>query len=201
MNFKPKTVRACRLACIGVFISFDGWCLEKLARFVINGENADRGFLTLPLCPIYGIGIIAAYLFCGTPTKLGGIIGSKIRQTHLWQATVRNKKYRKYIFYFLFVTLVSTLAELITGSVFKLFGVMLWDYSERALNLWGIICPSFSLLWGIAITLFMGLLWERLYRLFLKIPNRTVIRLTFLTLIAIAVDFSVNLVLLLVKRL
>lgn len=42
-----------------------------------------------------------------------------------------------------------TLLEYLTGLIFiKGFKIKLWDYSDRFLNVQGIICPLFSLLWG-----------------------------------------------------
>ena len=37
-----------------VLISFGGWCFEKVGRYFLYGSLGDRGFLSLPLCPIYG---------------------------------------------------------------------------------------------------------------------------------------------------
>lgn len=190
-----RLTRLCRLINIGVFVSFIGWCFEKLSQFIIYGTNADRGFLTLPLCPIYGISVILIYLFCGTPVYLNGIIGARTRQTSLWQKLVKNKKWRKYLFYFVFVAVVSTLAELITGLTLKPFGITLWDYSDRAFNLWGIICPGFSLLWGALITLFMGVFWQRLYSFFSRISRYNTLRIALVLSVAVVADFTVNIIL------
>ncbi len=41
-----------------------------------------------------------------------------------------------------------TLAELITGIIInKILRWNVWDYSEKAFNLWGQICPMYFLLW------------------------------------------------------
>ena len=49
--------------------SFYGWLLET-AHFVIRwGKLTDRGFLSLPLCPIYGFSLLAAGLVLGSPRK------------------------------------------------------------------------------------------------------------------------------------
>ena len=186
----------CYLTVICVFISFVGWCFEKAGRYLVYHDTADRGFLTLPLCPIYGVSIVAIFLLCGTPTHIRGIIGSNIRRTRLWQRTVKDKPLRKYIFYFLFVTLVPTLAELVVGLTAKAFGVTLWDYSDRAFNLFGVICLSFSLIWGALITAFMAFLWKPLYRLIHRIPVYVARRAAFTLSLAISVDFLVTLILL-----
>ena len=200
-NKKTATPRdtlseVCFLTVICVFISFIGWCFEKAGRYIAYGDVADRGFLTLPLCPIYGISVVAIFLLCGTPKHMRGILGGKIRKTRLWQRVISNKTWRKYAFYFLFVTLTSTLAELAVGLIFKAFGITLWDYSGRAFNLFGVICPSFSLMWGVLITAFMALGWKPLYDLIHRIPVHIVKRAAFTLALAISVDFAVNLILL-----
>ena len=186
----------CRLTVMCAFISFAGWCLEKVGRYILYNDTADRGFLTLPLCPIYGISVVATFLLCGTPPHIRGIVGSKIRKTALWQGAVKNNILLKYIFYFLFVTIVSTLAELIVGLTAKAFGVTLWDYSQQAFNLFGVICLSFSLIWGVLITAFMALGWKPLYMLIHRIPVPIVKRTTFTISFAVLTDFLVNLILL-----
>lgn len=46
--------RAVRLVLLFFFISFAGWCGETVYFGIRYGVLADRGFLTSPLCPIYG---------------------------------------------------------------------------------------------------------------------------------------------------
>lgn len=186
----------CFLTVICVFISFIGWCFEKAGRYIAYQDTADRGFLTLPLCPIYGISVVAIFLLCGTPKHIRGIVGNKIRKTKPWQKMIGNKTWRKYAFYFLFVTLTSTLAELAVGLIFKAFGITLWDYSDRAFNLFGVICLSFSLMWGVLITAFMALGWKPLYDLAHRIPVHIAKMTAFTLALAISVDFAVNLILL-----
>ena len=182
----------CRLFVICVTISLVGWIFETLGCLVAFGALSDRGFLTLPLCPIYGISIIAIYLLVGTPVQLSGPLGGKIRKTALWKKVVQNKKWRKYAFYFVFVTLLSTAAELVTGLAVKPFGVELWSYEDQPLNLWGVICPTYSLLWGVLITAFMSLAWQPLYDLIFKIKKHTLYSLSLTLAVPIAADFSVN---------
>lgn len=186
----------CRLTVICTLISFVGWCFEKAGRYIVYHDTADRGFLTIPLCPIYGFSVVAVFLLCGIPTHIRGVVGSNIRNTRLWRKTVKDKPLRKYIFYFLFVTVVSTLAELVVGLTAKAFGVTLWDYSERAFNLFGVICLSFSIMWGILITAFMAFLWKPLYKIIQRIPVDTVKKTAFTAFFAVSADFLVNLILL-----
>lgn len=184
----------CRLFIMAVGVSFMGWCFEKLGRYLAFGSSADRGFLTLPLCPIYGISVVAIYLFMGTPKHISGVWGKKIRMTRPWRRVVGDSAWRKYLFYFIFVAVLSTAAELITGLCMKPFGVMLWDYSGKPFNFMGVICLEYSLMWGALITAFMGLLWKPLWRLVKRIVPRYAFILSVTLAVPIIADFTVGIV-------
>lgn len=56
-----------------------------------------------------------------------------------------------------------TLLEYITGLIFiKGMKIKLWDYSKRWGNIQGIICPLFSLFWGIIAAIFVYWLFDPL---------------------------------------
>lgn len=175
-------------------VSFLGWAFEKLGRYVIFGATGDRGFLSLPVCPIYGISVIAIYLLLGTPKAPGGVVGTRIGATSFGGRIYRSGVWRVTL-YFLLVTLISTAAELVTGLFMRSIGITLWDYSERAFNLFGIICPSFSLIWGALITLLMGTVWQPFYIRICSIPRRIATPLALTLAFAIAADLTVNLAL------
>ena len=67
-------------------VSFFGWVFETIVCFVQSGRISDRGFLTLPFCPIYGFPVCVIYFLLGTPTDgfffrlLGRIRRSKTPQ-------------------------------------------------------------------------------------------------------------------------
>jgi len=53
----------------GVVLSFLGWLWETIFSFFLRSPN-DRGFLLLPICPIYGFALILVYLLFGTPADM-----------------------------------------------------------------------------------------------------------------------------------
>ena len=61
---KPKPYVSAKwrriLACVVLFFlfSFLGWCWEKFYFYLVYGINADRGFLTLPFCTVYGSALL-----------------------------------------------------------------------------------------------------------------------------------------------
>ena len=183
----------CRAWILFCTISFFGWAFETALHYIRFSEYTDRGFLTLPFCPIYGGSIfLTVYLF-GVPQRLDGIIDKQALRIGAMRKILRRKVLR-FAFYFVSVTLVSTVAELITGTVFKLLGKPLWDYSDKPLNIFGVVCLPYSLAWGVMITVAMGVLWIPLTRLVKRISPWYSKRIAFLLFVAIAVDFAVNLI-------
>lgn len=106
--------------------AFMGWILEVIYYGIDEGHFVNRGFLNGPLCPVYGIGFYGVLL-----------ILEKI----------------KFNFFLLFFgsMVICTFVEFWAGYIlYKLFKLRWWDYRDEKLNLWGFICPKFSLYWGIA---------------------------------------------------
>lgn len=104
--------------------SFLGWVWESCYVSVKEKRWVNRGFVTGPLCTIYGCGALSVYLLL-LPYKgnffslyLGGFF-------------------------------VATLLEYITAWLMeKIFHASWWDYSKQPLNIKGRICLGASLGWG-----------------------------------------------------
>ena len=116
-----------------------GWCIELFYRRYFSKNNPDRkwinpGFLTGPWLPIYGFGLCLMYLISGL------IMGHPISGNNIVNT----------ILILLIMTLVMTLIELVAGYIFvHFFNVRLWDYSGEKMNFKGLVCPKFSLFWGL----------------------------------------------------
>ncbi len=168
------------LCLIAIFISHLGWIMEMLLFLLSFGIIADRGFVTLPFCPIYGITIIVIYKLIGTP-KSGGIILSRVPASG-----------GRTILYFILATAIPTVTELIGGEIMeKISGRVLWDYTEMEYNFGKYISLESSFTWGIMITLAM-LCFEWLYGVIEKIPRNIASRVCAVLSSAIAIDFFVN---------
>ena len=50
-------------------VSFIGWLFETILCTVQSGRFCDRGFLTLPFCPIYGTPVCILFLVFGKPSN------------------------------------------------------------------------------------------------------------------------------------
>jgi uncharacterized membrane protein len=175
-------------------MSFFGWIFEKTGRLLIFGARGDRGFVTLPLCPIYGVSVVLIYLLLGVPSHPSGLVGTRLSRIKKWRSFVERRQTVRLILYFFAVTLLSTAVELITGLLWQSAGAPLWDYSERAFNLFGVICLQFSLLWGVLLSSFMAFFFMPLYRLFERIPHEALTALTVWSAIPVIVDFTVNII-------
>ena len=98
-----------------LFYSFIGWIYE-LVFFALQGKILNRGFLTGPYLPIYGIGsLFLIYI-------LGNLIKKKIYIKKLNIVP---------ILIFIFVFLITTIVEYVGHFILdKYFNIILWDYSK-----------------------------------------------------------------------
>jgi len=107
--------------------SFLGWVAEVAFHAITMGKFVNRGFLCGPVCPVYGVGVVAILL----------ILGDFVEKP--WAV-------------FLVGIAFPTLIELFTGWILEVFfHNKWWDYSDRKFNLKGYICLEFSILWGLAV--------------------------------------------------
>ena len=102
--------------------SFLGYLLEKaFAKATGAAQQGRKCFLLLPLCPVYGLGMLAVLAL---PDLQG-----------LWLV--------------LWGGIAATLVEYIVHWAYEIcFGVHFWDYSGVWGNLHGRVCLPFSLIWG-----------------------------------------------------
>ena len=164
------------LVILWFIISFLGWCAETL-HFIIRWHDLiDRGFLTLPVCPIYGFSLIAIYLAIGTPA--GGRMAPIFRKAREMRPVLRTLSYiGLYFLYFLIAAILPSAVEFATGAFFdKIVGVSLWDYSYKKFQL------------------AMTFLWDRLRSLIQKIPPLATKRTAIVLIAVISADFAFNII-------
>ena len=106
------------------FWSFVGWVVEVADMAIEARELQNRGFLHLPLCPIYGLGILILNII------LKSFMGN-------------------YLMLIIVSMLLCTLIELIVGTALeKAFHARWWDYSHMRFNYKGLICLRNTLFFG-----------------------------------------------------
>lgn len=144
------------------FYSFIGWLGEVCIAAVNRRKFINRGFVSSPFCPIYGIGATAFAVFL---------------------PELRDNLF----FLFLGGVILSSVIEFITGALLeKIFHKKWWDYSEIRLNLEGYVCLPYSLLWGafaVLLTLFLNPFLARLIRLIPRLLGMIVLGLLSVLLI------------------
>lgn len=115
---------------ISVFLSFCiysflGWVCETFYCSVGQRHFVNRGFLSGPVCPVYGFGALAVLYLLAPFT-------------------------RQPILLFIAAMAVTSILEYLTGLLLeKLFHTRWWDYSGRRFNLQGRVCLRNSLLFGL----------------------------------------------------
>ena len=174
---------------IFVGISALGWLFEMIGRYLLYRNVNDRGFLTLPVCPIYGSCVLLAGFLLGSPSEPSSLL-ERISGGERLPRPLRTAW--RVLLYFLSATFLATTVELLVGLTFRALGIPLWNYAERPGNFLGVICPGYSLLWGVLITGVMGLLWDRLCRLMEKIPQRVAKKAAVVTATVLLLDFLLN---------
>lgn len=155
--------RTGRYVLLFLAVSFLGWAAETAFFLACYGTWWDRGFLTLPLCPIYG----CAFLLVDVLTERAAGKGTCL----------------------LLCALTPTALELVTGLVCRGLGLRLWDYSACRFHLAGIICLEYTLLWAVLVPPAMACLYRPLKRRVLALPEPLAGRLAWTLGAAAGVDW------------
>lgn len=108
-----------------IVYSFAGWCIEVSAAVISKRKFINRGFVSGPLCPIYGAGAVLYAVFL----------------PELKSAP---------FFLFLGGMILASVLEFSTGKILeKIFKKKWWDYSHHRFSFDGYICLRYSVLWGL----------------------------------------------------
>ena len=128
--------------------SFLGWLMETVQDTVRKKHFVNRGFLTGPICPIYGCGVLLMLILL-LPVR------DRISAPAVALPVI-----------FLAGAAIASIVEYVTSwAMEKLFHARWWDYSHMRFNLGGRICLWISLAWGALATgllYFVQPLFERL---------------------------------------
>ena len=140
--------------------SFLGYLLEKVfAKATKSAQQGRKGFLALPLCPVYGLGMLAV-----------------LALPEFWQEGWR---------LVLAGGLAATAVEYAVHWGYDRFlGVRFWDYSAVFGNLRGRVCLPFSVIWGVLV--WVAVVWVQPWveALAVRVPPEV----TWLCLLAFTVD-------------
>ncbi|MDE6595663.1 MAG: putative ABC transporter permease [Oscillospiraceae bacterium] len=147
-----------------IFWSFIGWCIEVCDMTLETGEYQNRGFLNMPICPIYGFGVLMVVIFF-----------RPISHT--------------FVPLFLLTMILCTTFELLVGlGMEKMFGARWWDYSNKKFNYKGYICPEISILWGLGCVIVVRIVHPMVERVVDLIPVKMGLVLICLWSVLIIID-------------
>ncbi|MBO4339388.1 MAG: putative ABC transporter permease [Clostridia bacterium] len=121
------------------FASAGGWLGECIYCSIAHHRIINRGFLTGPLCPIYGCGVLIMELII------------KI-------CSFFPENYRIFIVPVLAILLCDTLEFMTSLIMEKMFHARWWDYSDKFLNIQGRICFRHTVIWALVSMLYVYVL-------------------------------------------
>ncbi|MBQ6265195.1 MAG: putative ABC transporter permease [Clostridia bacterium] len=143
------------------FYSAAGWLIESCYCSVRPRKWVNRGFLTGPLCPIYGTGSLVFLVFV-LPIKNNVSLPVTIAG--------RNLSLTPVLVFFAGLVLADIVEFTVSLMMEKMFHARWWDYSENFLNIQGRICFKHSIYWGLASIGFLYVIHPFVNRFFIKIP-------------------------------
>lgn len=147
------------------FYSFAGWCLESLYCSIGEKKLINRGFLTGPLCPIYGVAALVITILIYNPFK------------------------DKPLLVFLLGIIFCDIVEYLTSFIMeKLFAARWWDYTYEFLNIKGRICLKHSLYWGVISVIFVNVIHPKVDALYTKINSNYIMYILAVILVIFAID-------------
>lgn len=158
-----------QMALMFCFWAFIGWCIEVCYMTIETGEYQNRGFLNMPICPIYGFGVLIIAIFSRPIADKGLLL-------------------------FIVSLVLCTSLELAVGlGMEKLFNTRWWDYSHEKFNYRGYICPKVSILWGLGCVFVIKVVHPLVEIGTEKLPFRIGIAFISVMAVLIAVDLTASL--------
>ncbi len=115
-----------------------GWVLELFFRRFFSKSNPEHkwinpGFCVGPYIPLYGFGLCILYLLSSCERYFA----------------IENPILRKGLLVVCMAIALTGIEYLAGVLCLKIFKVRLWDYSQVKGNIQGLICPMFTVFWGI----------------------------------------------------
>lgn len=163
-------------SCIVLFAicSFLGWVFESLLAIVKTRAWEARGFLYGPVCPIYGVGVVAIVLIAKALMNLAGAEGD------WWHVALA-------------AFFGSMVLEYVTSwGLEKAFHAYWWDYSDMPLNINGRTCiPAACLfaLGGLAAVYVISPAWDLVIA---NVPALAVEAVAFIIVVLLTIDITLT---------
>ncbi|MCM1544854.1 MAG: hypothetical protein NC110_06080 [Ruminococcus sp.] len=147
------------------FYSAAGWLVESTYCSIGEKRIINRGFLTGPMCPIYGSGALVMTIFLYNPFS------------------------DKPLYVFLIGMILCDLVEYITSLLMEtLFHARWWDYTSEFINIKGRICLKHTLYWGVASVAFVYVIHPKINALFTSLNPNIMLYIMIAVLVVFAID-------------
>ncbi|MBP3256223.1 MAG: putative ABC transporter permease [Clostridia bacterium] len=151
-----------------ILYSFAGWLLESVSKSVMEKKLVNSGFLTGPLCPIYGFGAVIMML-CLSFLK------------------------DKPILLFFAAFFILSIWEYIVGVVLeKLFKTKYWDYSHLKFNIQGRVCLKNSIYWGLLGVAFICFVQPFVESYMVQVPKDILLYVDITAMIIFVIDIVIS---------
>ena len=150
---------------------FAGWCMEVILKYRQFHRFINRGFLTGPILPIYGFGVVLITVVVGNLASVeSGVVMT-----------------------FAMSMVICGIVEYVTSYVLeKIFHARWWDYSNKPMNLNGRVWIGNLVLFGLAGVAVIHIVNPVLFPALDRIPlhGRTVVALVLLAILG--ADFVIS---------
>ncbi|MDE7212975.1 MAG: putative ABC transporter permease [Anaeroplasmataceae bacterium] len=150
--------------CFFVY-AFLGYLCEVAYCSICQRKLVNRGYLYMPICPIYGCGAVIILL-------------SMLPIAHMW-----------YLVLILGILLTSGLEYLTSYIMELIFHMRWWDYSKRKFNINGRVCLRNSLMFGALVMIVIYGLHPLLYKLMELMGTLPIRIINCVLLTGLTVDF------------
>ncbi len=184
------------LTLIFFIFSLGGWLMETIGNIIFHGSVLDKGFLTMPICPIYGFAVLLLLVVVGLPFE------------GKWKDKFENYSGKKRIIikgltligYTIVATLIAVGFEFVVGQVYyMIFDIRLWHYQETADTFWnGFISREVSDAWFLMIMIAAPLVVTPLYRVVKKMKQEPLKIFSIILSSLIVIDFIVTVIFIMV---
>ena len=145
-----------------------GWLIEVVDMRIEAGEFQNRGFLHMPFCPIYGVGMAVASV---------GLSGVK----------------NSYVILFAFGVIFCSVFEYIVGGILeRLFHSKWWDYSHMRFNIKGRVCLRNAVLFGFGAIVVFRFAQPMLEKVISRVPMGIRIAITVIFSMAFVIDLAAS---------
>ena len=150
---------------------FAGWCMEVVLKYIQYHRFINRGFLTGPICPIYGCGAVLITVIVGN------------------LASVESGVVMTFAMSFVICGAVEYLTSLVLE---KIFHARWWDYSQKPMNLHGRVWIGNLILFGLAGIAIIHILNPLLLKWLAPIPMNVRKATATVLLAVLAADFVIS---------